>query len=89
VSTSDDHIKLVKKALRGKKQQTQPNKYFGRMFLICLIFTLTGCVAFLFMDNKLTGGDFIALALGIPTAFGLKDAALNFIHRGKGSTADD
>lgn len=65
------------------------NKYFGRMFLICLIFTLTGCVAFLFMDDKLTGGDFVALALGIPTAFGLKDAALNFIHRGKGSGPTD
>ena len=47
-------------------------KYFGRMFIICLIFTLTGCAAFLLWD---------ALALGVPTAFGLKDAALNFIHR--------
>lgn len=65
------------------------NKYFGRMFIICLIFTLTACVAFLFMDSKLTGGDFVALALGIPTAFGLKDAALNFIHKDKGSSAAD
>lgn len=59
------------------------SKYLGRMFIVCLIFTVTGCVAFLFMDDKLTGGDFVALALGIPTAFGLKDAALNLIHRGK------
>lgn len=59
------------------------NKYFGRMFAICVIFTLTGCIAFLFMDDKLTGGDFVALALGIPAAFGLKDAALTFITRKK------
>lgn len=65
------------------------NKYFGRMFLICLLFTLTGCWAFLFMTGKLTGSEFVTLALGIPTAFGLKDAALNFIHRGKGSSPTD
>jgi hypothetical protein len=66
------------------------NKYFGRMFLICSTFTLTSCTAFLFMEGKLTGGEFIALALGIPSAFGLKDAALNFIHRGQpGESADD
>ena len=57
------------------------SKYFGRMFAICVIFTVTGCVAFLFMDDKLSGGDFVALALGVPAAFGLKDAALNLIHR--------
>ena len=59
------------------------SKYYSRMFGICLLFTVTGCIAFLFMDYKLTGGDFVALALGIPAAFGLKDAAINYIHRDK------
>jgi hypothetical protein len=53
------------------------------MWFICLLFAVTGCAAFIFMDNKLSGGDFVALALGIPTAFGLKDAVINFIHRDK------
>lgn len=65
------------------------NKYYGRMFVICLIFTVAGCVAFLFMDNKLSGGDFVALALGIPAAFGLKDAALNYIHKDKPDAPKD
>lgn len=59
------------------------NKYASRMFIICLIFSVTGCAAFIFMDGKLSGGDFVALALGIPSAFGLKDAAINYIHRDK------
>lgn len=55
------------------------NKYFGRMFLVCLLFSLSS-VAFLYL-GKLSSGDFVTLALGIPAAFGLKDAALNYIHR--------
>jgi hypothetical protein len=58
------------------------NKYFGRMFIICLVFAAAGLYDFIF-GHKLTGGDFVTLALGIPTAFGLKDAALNLIYRDK------
>jgi hypothetical protein len=36
-----------------------------------------------FFGKLLTGGEFVSLALGIPTAFGLKDAAINYIHRDK------
>ena len=56
------------------------SKYYSRMFLICSLFTVVGCAGF-FM-GLLTEGNFVALALGIPTAFGLKDAAITFIHKG-------
>ena len=59
------------------------SKYLSRMWIIALLFTLTGCAAFLFMDGKLSGGDFVTLALGVLGAFGAKDAAINWIHRDK------
>lgn len=58
-------------------------KYASRKFLIAALFGLTGCAAFLFYDGKLTGGEFVSLALGICGLFGASDAALNFIHRNK------
>jgi len=57
------------------------SKYYSRMFLICALFAAVGCVGF--FGKLLTGGEFVSLALGIPTAFGLKDAAINYIHRDK------
>lgn len=59
-------------------------KYISRKFLIATVFALTGCAAFLFYDGKLTGGEFVSLALGICGLFGASDVALNHIHRNKG-----
>lgn len=58
------------------------SKYFSRKFLIALIFTVSGCAA-LFLTDKIDGGDFVTLALGISGLFGASDAALNYIHRDK------
>jgi len=44
------------------------------------MFAMTGCGAFLF-TGKLTGGEFVSLALGIVGLFGGADVALNAIHR--------
>lgn len=56
-------------------------KYLSRKFLIAMTFTLTACAGFLFYDAKLTGGEFVALALGILAAFTGGDVALNAIHK--------
>lgn len=56
-------------------------KYLSRKFLIAAAFTVTACCAFLFYDGKLTGGEFVALALGILGTFTAGDAALNAIHK--------
>ena len=57
-------------------------KYFSRKFILALLFGITGCAAFA-LTAKLTGGEFITLALGICGLFGAGDAALNYIHRDK------
>jgi hypothetical protein len=59
-------------------------KYLSRKFLIAMCFTLTGCAVFAF-TNKLTGGEFVSLAIGIITLFGGADVALNVIHRKNGT----
>lgn len=56
-------------------------KYLSRKFLLAAAITITGCVAFLFYDGKLTGGEFITLALGVLGTFTAGDAALNAIHK--------
>jgi hypothetical protein len=56
-------------------------KYASRKFLLAALFGVTACVAFLFYDNKLTGGEFAGLALGILTTFTAGDAYLNKIHK--------
>lgn len=57
-------------------------KFFSRKWILALLFTLTGCAGFL-MTGKLTGAEFVSLALGITGLFGASDAAINFIHRDK------
>lgn len=56
-------------------------KYLSRKFLIAAMFGLTACIALLFYDNKLTGGEFVSIALGIVGLFGGADVALNAIHK--------
>ena len=57
-------------------------KFFSRKFILAIMFALPGCVGFL-MSSKLTGGEFVSLALGICGLFGASDAAINYIHRDK------
>jgi hypothetical protein len=56
-------------------------KYMSRKFLLAAAFSITGCVAFLFFEGKLTGGEFITLGLGVLGTFTAGDAALNAIHK--------
>jgi hypothetical protein len=56
------------------------SKYLSRKFLIAGLFSVTGCAVFAF-TGKLTGGEFITLALGISGLFGGADVALNAIHK--------
>lgn len=56
------------------------SKFWSRKFLIAGLFAITGCSAFLF-TGKLTGGEFITLALGISGLFGAGDVAINAIHK--------
>jgi hypothetical protein len=56
------------------------SKFLSRKFLIAFIFTIAGCVAFL-LTGKLTGGEFVSLALGITGLFGAGDVAINAIHK--------
>lgn len=58
------------------------SKFLSRKFLLASVFTLTGCGAFAF-TTKLTGGEFISLALGILGAFTAGDVGLNYIHRNR------
>lgn len=58
------------------------NKFLSRKFLIAFIFTLAGCTAFL-ATGKLTGSEFVSLALGITGLFGAGDVAINAIHKNK------
>ena len=55
-------------------------KYLSRKFIIAAVFTVTGCGVFAF-TGKLTGAEFVSLALGIVGLFGGADVALNAIHR--------
>jgi hypothetical protein len=56
------------------------SKFVSRKFLIALLFSLTSCAVFAF-TAKLTGGEFVTLALGLTGAFTAGDVALNAIHR--------
>jgi hypothetical protein len=56
------------------------------MFIICSLFAVAGIVGF--FGKLLAGGEFVSLALGIPAAFGLKDAAINYIHKDKPNPDD-
>jgi hypothetical protein len=56
-------------------------KYFSRKFLLAAAMTITGCVAFLFYDGKLTGGEFITLVGIVLGSFTAGDVALNAIHK--------
>ena len=58
------------------------SKYLSRKWLLASLFGVTGCGAFLF-TGKLTGGEFVSLALGLTGLFGAADAAINFVHRDK------
>ena len=57
-------------------------KFLSRKFILALLFTLAGCAAFL-LGGKLTGAEFVSLALGIVGLFGAADVALNHIHKDK------
>ena len=57
-------------------------KYLSRKFLIASMFGITGCAVFAF-TAKLSGGEFVSLALGLTGLFGASDAAINYIHRDK------
>jgi hypothetical protein len=56
-------------------------KYLSRKFLLAGAFTVTGCVAFLFYDGKLSGGEFITLVGLVLASFTAGDVALNAIHK--------
>lgn len=58
------------------------NGYGSRKFVLAALFSLTGCAVFAF-TAKLTGGEFVALAMGVLGTFTAGDAALNYIHRDK------
>jgi len=55
-------------------------KFLSRKFIIAAVFSVTGCGVFAF-TGKLTGGEFVSLALGIVGLFGGADVALNAIHK--------
>lgn len=57
-------------------------KYLSRKFIIAALFSVTGCAVFA-VTEKLTGGEFVSLALGLTGLFGASDAAINYIHRDK------
>lgn len=56
------------------------SKYLSRKFLIALIFTVASCAA-LFVTDKISGGDFVALVGIILGAFTAGDVAMNHIHK--------
>lgn len=58
------------------------SKFLSRKFILAVLFGLTGCGVFA-LTAKLTGGEFITLALGVLGLFTGGDAAMNFIHRDK------
>lgn len=58
------------------------SKFWSRKFLIASIFGVTGCFVFA-LTAKLTGSEFVTLALGLTGLFGASDAAINYIHKDK------
>ena len=56
------------------------SKYLSRKFILAMIFTCAACVA-LFITEKLDGGQFVTLALGIVGAFNVADVADKYIER--------
>lgn len=54
------------------------SKFLSRKFLIAMIFTVTACVGFL-LCGKLTGSEFVTLALGIPGLFTAGDVAIKHV----------
>lgn len=58
------------------------NKYLSRKFILAMIFTCAACLA-LFVTEKLDGGQFVTLALGIVGAFNAADVAEGFINSRK------
>ena len=63
------------------------SKYLSRKWLLAMLFAVTGCAVFA-LTTKLTGGEFVSLALGLVGLFGVGDAAINFIHRDKANPDD-
>lgn len=62
------------------------NKLASRKFQIAVFFSLIDAVG-LFMD-KLTGGEFITLAVTIITTYGVSNVASNFVGKKYESKAD-
>ena len=62
-------------------------KFLSRKFIIAMVFALSGSAA-LFLTNKLTGGEFVTLALGVIGAFTAGDVALNHIHKPQSPDGD-
>ncbi len=60
-------------------------KYLSRKFLLASLFGVTTCAVFAF-TGKLTGGEFVTLALGLTGLFGAGDVALNAIHKRNSET---
>jgi hypothetical protein len=56
------------------------SKFLSRKFILAAIFTVTGCLVFAFTP-KLTGAEFVGLALGLVGLFNATDAAINLIHK--------
>lgn len=59
------------------------SKFLSRKFIIALIFTVAGCLG-LFITDKIGGGEFVTLALGVSGLFTAGDAAINAIHKRNG-----
>jgi hypothetical protein len=57
-------------------------KFASRKFILAGMFGAMGSWG-LYAD-KLTGGEFVQLAVGVLGAFSIADAAINFAHRGQG-----
>lgn len=56
------------------------SKFASRKFIIALIFAVSGSAA-LFLTDKIGGGEFVTLALGLAGLFNVTDAAINAIHK--------
>jgi hypothetical protein len=64
------------------------NKYLSRNWLLALLFGLTGCAVFAF-TTKLTGGEFVNLAIGLTGIFRAGDAAVNWIQVKRQESANE
>jgi hypothetical protein len=54
--------------------------YGSRKFVLATLFSITGCAVFAF-TAKLSGGEFVALCMGVLGTFTAGDVALNHIHK--------